>query len=99
MKTTVLNLTWHTQARLKTPNKLYVSYRHGRNFCEVEVQARSLKIHIDIPHAELYDPLGIARDVSNVGHWGTGDTQVKVEDLEQADYVLGLIEQAYRQTL
>jgi predicted transport protein len=84
---------------IETPNKLYMSYRHGRNFCEVEVQARSIKIYIDIPFDQLDDPQSIARDVSGVGHWGTGDVQVRVNDMEQVEYVLGLIEQAYRLTL
>jgi predicted transport protein len=34
-----------------------------------------------------------------VGHWGTGDVQVRADDMEQVEYVLGLIEQAYRLTL
>ena len=84
---------------LETPNKLYISYRHGRNFCEIELQARALKMHIDIAYEDLDDPQGIARDVSGVGHWGTGEVEVKLDDLERVDYVLGLIEQAYRLTL
>jgi len=84
---------------IETPNKLYISYRHGKNFCEVQVQARALKVFIDISPAELQDPHGMGRDVSSVGHWGTGHVQVKIDDIDQVGYVLGLIEQAYRLTL
>ena len=84
---------------IETPNKLYVSYRHGRNICEVEVQARALKVHIDIPFDTVRDPKSFARDVSSVGHWGTGDIEVKVNSPEDVEYALMLIEQAYQLTV
>ena len=84
---------------IETPNKLYVSYRHGRNICEVEVQARAMKVHIDIPFERVHDPRALARDVSGVGHWGTGDIEVKVASHEDAEYAVSLIEQAYRLTV
>jgi predicted transport protein len=84
---------------LETPNKLYISYRHGKNFCEVQFQLRSLKLHLDIPFALLDDPQRLARDVSGVGHWGTGDVEVKVESEEEIPYVLELVKQSYQQTI
>lgn len=91
-------LSWQSEEGdiIETPNKLYISYRHGRNFAEIEVQSRALKIHIDIPQERLDDPLGLTRDVSGVGHWGTGDTEVKVTEMEQVEYAVGLIKQAYQ---
>jgi predicted transport protein len=84
---------------VETVNKLYVSYRHGKNFVEVQVQAKGLKLSLDIPYSELHDPRGMARDVSSVGHWGTGDVAVKFQDAKDLEYVLGLIEQAYVYTI
>jgi len=84
---------------VETVNKLYISYRHGKNFVEVEVQTKGLKLCLDIPYSELHDPRGIARDVTSVGHWGTGDVAVKFQDAKDLDYVLGLIEQAYVYTI
>jgi predicted transport protein len=84
---------------IETPNKLYMSYRHGKNFCEVQVQARTLKVYLDIAQNVLQDSRAIARDVSGIGHWGTGDTEVKIETDEDVSYVLELIAQAYQQTV
>lgn len=84
---------------IETPNKLYVSYRHGKNFCEVQLMTKGLKLHLDIPTAELDDPRKMARDMSSVGHWGTGDTEVKVNSLDDVEYALGLVEQSYKLTL
>lgn len=84
---------------IETPNKLYIGYRHGKNFCEVQFQARSLKLHLDIPYNLLQDHHNLARDVSGVGHWGTGDVEVKIETDDDIPYVLDLIKQSYQQTM
>ena len=54
---------------------------------------------LDLPFQDLNDPLGIARDVTEIGHHGTGDVEVKLSKMEDFDYVMGLIEQAYHQTI
>jgi len=81
------------------PVKWYVSYRRGRNFCECEIQKKKLLLHLDIPHADLKDPRGIAHDYSKIGHFGTGETQVSVSPADDIGYVMGLIRQAYDLTL
>lgn len=84
---------------IETPNKLYISYRHGKNFCEVQLMKNGLKLHLDIPATEIHDPREMVRDVSNIGHWGTGNTEVRLNSMDELDYVLGLIEQSYQLTL
>ncbi len=84
---------------IEKPNKIYVSYKHGKNFCEVQIQANRLKIWLDIPHVELDDPNKLSRDVSKIGHHGTGATEINFSDLSELDSVMNLIEQSYRQTL
>jgi predicted transport protein/RecB family endonuclease NucS len=84
---------------IEKPNKIYVSYKHGKNFCEVQVQANRVKIWLDIPHAELVDPQKISRDVSKIGHHGTGTSETNLSDLSEVDVVMSLIEQSYKQTV
>jgi predicted transport protein len=84
---------------IETPNKRYVSYRHGKNFCEVELQKHGLKAHLDIPLSQLVDPDNFARDMSTVGHLGTGDVEIKINDTQDIEYAIELIEQSYRYTL
>lgn len=81
------------------PLRRYITYKHGRNFAEVWIQQAALKIWLDIKPAELNDPLGLARDVSQIGHWGTGEVEVTLRSFEQLEAVMKLIEQAYRQTI
>ena len=80
-------------------NKTYIGYKHGKNFCEIEPQARSIKMWLDISLSELDDPHQIGRDVSNVGHYGTGDVEVRLTTLADLEKIMNLVEQAYQQTL
>lgn len=92
----ILNLGSDSNEIIETIGKLYVGYRHGKNFCEIQVMKKELKLHLDIPISNLDDPQKLARDVTNIGHWGTGHTEVRVSSLDEADYILSLIEQSYR---
>lgn len=84
---------------VEIPNKLYITYRHGKNFAEVVFQNKGLRIFLDIPASSFSDFGGIVRDVSNVGHWGTGEIEVRVQQAEDLDIAFPLIERAYRLTL
>jgi predicted transport protein len=80
-------------------NRMYISYKHGKNFAEVQPQSAGLKIWLDIPHAALEDPYHLARDVSKIGHHGTGLVDVKLTDLSDLEKVMALVEQSYEQTV
>ena len=41
---------------LEKASKIYVSYKHGKNFCEVAFLANSMKIWLDIPFSDIDDP-------------------------------------------
>jgi predicted transport protein len=84
---------------LEKPNKIYISYKHGKNFCEVRPQSKEIKIWLDIPFSDLDDPKKFSRDVSNVGHYGTGEVETKLGSLAELEDVMYLIEQSYNQTL
>jgi predicted transport protein len=80
-------------------NKMYVGYKHGKNFCEVRLQSKILQIWLDFPPAELEDPYHLVRDVSKIGHYGTGNSEVRLTNLSEMDRVMNLIEQSFRQTV
>jgi predicted transport protein len=80
-------------------NKMYIGYKHGKNFAEVRLQSKLLQIWLDISAEELEDPYQLARDVENIGHYGTGDVEVRLSDLKDLDKVMALVEQSYKQTV
>ena len=84
---------------LEKPNKTYVSYKHGKNFCEIQPQSNSLKIWLDISSSELDDPNKLTRNISKVGHHGTGQVETKLSTLSELEKIMFLIDQSYRQTL
>jgi predicted transport protein len=80
-------------------NKMYIGYRHGKNFCEVRLQTKLIQIWLDISPADLDDPYHLVRDVSNIGHYGTGDSEVKLAEAHEVERVMSLIEQSFKQTI
>jgi len=79
--------------------KNYIVYKHGKNFCEIWVQVSKLKIWVDIAPSDLHDPAGLARDVTKVGHWGTGDVEITLESAGHLDAIMAIVEQSYQQTV
>lgn len=74
--------------------KLYVAYKAETNFVDVVPQAKRLLLVLNISIAELDDPRGLCRDISNIGRWGNGDVEVGLSSLNELPYVMGLIRQA-----
>jgi predicted transport protein len=76
------------------PQKFYIAFKKNNNIACLELQKNQLKIFIGIKKGVLNDGKNIAKDVSNIGHYGTGDYQIIVKDDEQLEYILSLIKQA-----
>lgn len=79
------------------PRKHFVGFKvNGNTFCDVVFQSKNLKLFINLKSGELEDAKGIARNVSNVGHWGNGAYEVKFKDTENIEYILSLVKQSYK---
>lgn len=79
--------------------KLYVAFKAETNFVDVVPQSKRLRLSINIDFNELSDPRGIAKDVTNLGRWGNGDTEVMLGALDDLPYVMGIIRQAFEQQM
>ncbi|MFT2678321.1 DUF262 domain-containing protein [Helicobacter pylori] len=75
-------------------NQDYISYRFSKNFVDIVVQNKDLKLYLNMKFNELQDEKNLARDMTNKGHLGNGDIEVKLETKENIPYCLGLIKQA-----
>jgi predicted transport protein len=84
---------------IEKANKMYIGYSHGKNFCEIRLQTRALQIWLDIPSADLDDPYRIVRDVSKIGHYGTGSSEIRLAEASNLERVMSLVEQSFRQTM
>ncbi len=75
-------------------NQDYISYKFSKNFVDIVVQTKDLKLYLNMKFNELQDAKNLARDMTNKGHLGNGDIEVKLETKENIPYCLGLIKQA-----
>ncbi|MFP5988668.1 DUF262 domain-containing protein [Helicobacter pylori] len=75
-------------------NQDYISYMFDKNFVDIVVQTKDLKLYLNMPFNELQDEKNLARDMTNKGHLGNGDIEIKLETKENIPYCLGLIKQA-----
>ncbi|WRD39814.1 DUF262 and DUF1524 domain-containing protein [Helicobacter pylori] len=74
-------------------NQEYISYMFDKNFVDIVVQEKGLKLYLNMPFNELQDEKNLARDMTNKGHLGNGDIEVKLETKESIPYCLRLIKQ------
>ena len=79
--------------------KLYVAYKAETNFVDVVPQAKGLLLSLNLNFPEIDDPRGFCRDVTNLGRWGNGHVEVRLEKHEDMTYVLGLVRQALEKQL
>ncbi|MCQ2784545.1 DUF262 and DUF1524 domain-containing protein [Helicobacter pylori] len=74
-------------------NQDYISYMFDKNLVDIVPLKNGLKLYLNMPFNELQDEKNLARDMTNKGHWGNGDIEVKLETKENIPYCLGLIKQ------
>lgn len=98
LQSSILDLETDQEIK-ENPRKKYIAYATSRNFVELQIQASQIKIFIDLEKEELDDPKDITRDVKDIGHYGTGDSEVVLKDLDDLDYIIGLIKQSYLQSI
>ena len=76
------------------PQKHYVAFKKDGNIACIELQRKKIKIYIGLKVGQLDDAKNISKDVSQVGHFGTGDYLVEVNSDESIEYIMSLIKQA-----
>lgn len=79
--------------------KLYVAFKAETNFVDVIPQAKRLVLSLKIDPHEIDDPRGICRDVTDLGRWGNGNTEVGMSDMTDLPYVIGLVRQAFEEQM
>jgi predicted transport protein len=76
----------------------YFAFKRLKNFASVDVSSKKLKIYVKVPPAEVHLQEGFTRDVSQMGHWGTGDLEITVADANQLEQAKPLLLQSYERS-
>lgn len=77
------------------PKKLYIAFKLNRkNIVDFKLQKDMLKIWINAKEGILDDSKKMAKNVAKIGHWGNGDYELTIKNLEGLEYILSLIKDA-----
>lgn len=91
-KNAILNLSADIEVK---PQKWYISFKKGNSIiCAIEIQRSNLKLYINVTKGNLDDGKHLTRDVSHLGHLGSGDYELKINDDANLEYILSLVKQA-----
>lgn len=75
--------------------KNYVAYRLAKNFCCMEIQKKKVLLFLRLNPADCQSLPPNARDVSRIGHFGTGDLELTLCHEDDIDKALPLIRAAF----
>ena len=75
--------------------KLYVAFKRLRNFACVGFKKDGLFLWLKLDPTKVALEQGFSRDVSQIGHWGTGDVEVLIKGHTDLDKAKNLIQKAY----
>jgi len=77
--------------------KFYFAFRRLKNFACVEVhpQSGNLLVYLKVDPASIDLDEGFSRDVRSIGHYGTGDLELRVKDRADLEKAYPLILRSY----
>ena len=75
--------------------KLYIAFKRLRNFATLTFHKKRLMLYLHLDPDHVNAPDGLARDVRNVGHWGTGDLEISLANIDDLKKAMPLIRDAY----
>lgn len=76
--------------------KIYIAFKGKTNIVDVVIQNKALKVFINLKLDEIDDPKNIARDITEVGHWGNGDYEIIMNNDSDFEYIMSLIKQSWK---
>ena len=80
----------------EVPKKFYIAYKISQNIACMELQKQRALLYVKLDPKKVDLPGEIARDVSDIGHYGTGDLELSVRTQGELEKVKPVLEQAYQ---
>ncbi len=77
--------------------RFYIAFKRIKNFACVEFRptAGKMLVFVKVDPATVTLEAGFTRDVSNVGHFGTGDLEITISNPEDLERAMPLIKRSY----
>jgi predicted transport protein len=80
----------------ENPKKFYIAYKVSQNIACMEIQQKKVILYLKLDPKSLQKLPPIARDVSKIGHFGTGDLEVIIADQKDFEVAKPFIDMAYK---
>ena len=80
----------------EAPKKFYVAYKTSQNIVCMEVKKQKIILYLKLNPKELENMPANARDVSEIGHYGTGDFELTVSSEKEVETAKEYIVKAYQ---
>ncbi|MFA5293762.1 MAG: DUF5655 domain-containing protein [Phycisphaerae bacterium] len=80
----------------ENPKKLYIGYKISQNILCMEIQNKKIILYIKLTPKSLTDLPEISRDVTNIGHYGTGDLEINIKSTFDFEIAKKYIVMAYQ---
>lgn len=81
----------------EAPKKLYIAYRITQNIVCMEPQQKKVLLFVKLDPKKTPGPKGLSRDMTEIGHFGTGDLQITVTSLEELELAKPFLKKAYEE--
>ena len=75
--------------------KLYSAFKKIKNIVCIEVRVKSIMLYLRLNPDDFNLENGFTRDVSKIGHWGIGDLEVTIKDVQDFEKAKEYINKAY----
>jgi Uncharacterized conserved protein len=75
----------------------YVAFRRIKNFASLEFrnQAKKLLVYVKVDPDSVVLEQGFTRDVRGIGHFGTGDLEITIQNSSDFEKAKPLLEKSY----
>jgi predicted transport protein len=80
----------------EVPKKFYVAYKISQNIVCMEIKKHKVILYLKLNPKETANLPSVARDVSDIGHYGTGDLEITVSSAQDLEAAKEFINTAYQ---
>jgi predicted transport protein len=79
----------------ESPKKYFIAYKVAQNFVCMEVKKTKINLYLKLDPSEIKEMPENARDVRDIGHYGTGDFELTIRKKEEAETGYKYIKMAF----
>jgi predicted transport protein len=96
LKTRILEMGENIEIRF---GKQTIGFSQNKVFTDLILYNKGVGVVLNLKKGELNDSLNKTEDLSDKGHWGSGDYRIWLNDEDDFEYTLSLIRQSYQNQL